>query len=105
MFLFSTSYFGWFFIIAIDLVKLGGAGVCIGSGSWRGSLRAIVTKVSLLFASETLACFHEFCPLICADLPGPGTTQGCIHGIWISVSWLFPGCFPLFGCLGFLVYL
>ena len=65
----STSDFGGFFIIAIDFFNLcGSASACIGAWTLGRPLRAIATEMSLFLASETLACFHELCSLICPRL-------------------------------------
>ena len=90
--------------MAIDILDFGGTGASIGALSLRKSLGAIVTEVSLFFASETLACPHEFCPFVHVDFPGSGASWSCIHCVWISVRGFSPSCFPLFECLRLFVH-
>ena len=70
-----------------------------------GSLRTNTTKVSLLFAGETLACFHELRSLVYINLSGMNVIWGRIQSIRVSSPFAPPGHLPLFCCLGFLLCL
>ena len=97
MFLFSASYFGWFFVIAVDFFDLcGGTGASIGARALRRSLRTIATKVSLFLASETLACPHELCSFVHVDLSGSCSAGGSVHSIRVTPLFVVPSRFPLF---------
>ena len=103
VFFLPAPYFSWFFIVTVDLIKCRGTGMRIGAWVSRRPLRTIATEMSLFLASETLACFHKLCSLICVDLSGPSATRGSVHCVRVSTSSAFPCGFPLLRCLRFLV--
>jgi hypothetical protein len=81
----------FFFIVVLHLY-LRGASTCVGTRAGR-TLGAIVTKMSLLVAGETLACLHKLRSLVRGDLPSPYTID--FHRVRVLRFWL-QGLLPLF---------
>ena len=95
-FFLPASDFGRFFVISIDFFDLRrSASACIGAWALRRFLRAIATEVSLFFASETLACFHELRSLICVNPSDSRAAWGGVHGVGVIALFVIPSRFPL----------
>ena len=63
---------------------------CIDAWVLGRSLRAVVTKVPLFLASETLACFHKLRSFVCVNSSGPRVAGCGVHGVRVATPVVIP---------------